>query len=243
MISKVTRDKITDTVRTVLVYVFVIGGLGGGGYWLWRNPIYNPAGPQVQAAKSQIEVRFKDAVVKGRKQGTPYWTVYAKTVESERQSSKVFFKDKPNGEFYNLKDWSKNSENNSPQNVVTGPGVNVTNPAGNTPTSTPATPTAERLRTFIWNADEAEYDQETEDLTLRKNVSIVTDDKDTIKTDELLWKNSEEKAVSNKRTTITGKDGKPVIYADRLEADVKLDILNLKGNVEIITELTEDQQL
>jgi LPS export ABC transporter protein LptC len=219
------KERIKDLIKLTIVYTMVIGSVGAVAYWLWKNPIYNPAGPQIQEAKSQIEVRFRNAIVKGRKNGTPYWTVYCKNVESARESSKVFFKEKPNGEFYNIKDWSKETES-SP---------NMVNPS--------PSPSAERLRTFKWDSDEAEYDTETEDLTLKKNVVVVTDEKDTIKTDELQWKNADQKAVSHKRSNIVAHKGYPIINADNLEADVKSDILNLKGNVEIITELTEDQKL
>jgi lipopolysaccharide export system protein LptC len=219
------KDRIFDIIRLVLTYTVVIGSVAGVSFWLWRNPIYNPAGPRIQEAKSQIEVRFRNAVVKGRKNGTPYWTVFCKNVESARESSKVFFRDKPYGEFYNIKDWSKETGNNM------------------IPVNPSPSPPQERLRTFNWDSDEAEYDTETEDLTLRKNVKVVTDDKDIIKTDELQWKNSQQKAISNKRTTITGHEGHPIIKADSLEAETKMDVLNLKGNVEIITELTEDQKL
>lgn len=224
------KENIKNYIRVTLTYIAVIGCVGGVIYWLWRNPIYNPVGPQAQTIQSDIEVRFKDATLRGRRGGIPYWTVNSKLVESERNSPMVYFKDKPNGEFYNLKDWSKNSptaENNN----------NLQNKLNNTSNKD------ERLRTFTWNADLAEYNTDTEDLLLKKNVSIITDDKDSIKTDELRWNNFEQKAKSGTRTTIVGHKGYPIVKADNIEGDVKMDILNLKGHVDIETVLDEEQEL
>ena len=224
------KEKIKTFLRTALTYFGVVVLVGGVVYWLWKNPIYNPVGPQAQTVKSDIEVRFKNATVRGRRGGIPYWTVYSKVVESERNSSMVYFKEKPNGEFYNLKDWSKNSPSTDINN----------NLQNNQPTQKNID---DRLRTFVWNADVAEFNTETEDLVLKNNVNITTDDKDSMKTDELKWSNFSQKAVSNKRSVITGSKGYPIVKSDNLEGDVKLDILNLKGNVEIETQLDEDQEL
>ncbi|MFN8577011.1 MAG: LPS export ABC transporter periplasmic protein LptC [Candidatus Sericytochromatia bacterium] len=225
------KERIKHFLRLTITYIAIIGCVGGVAYWLWKNPIYNPVGPQAQTVQSDIEVRFIDATLRGRKGGIPYWTVHSKLVESERNSPMVYFKNKPNGEFYNLKDWSKNSpsqEENKPglQNQINNP-------------SKPD----DRLRTFTWNADLAEYNTDTEDLHLKDNVNIVTDDKDTIKTNELRWNNYDQKAKSNTRTTITGHKGYPIVKADNIEGDVKMDVLNLKGHVDIETVLDEDQKL
>lgn len=219
-------------LKTASTYFLVVICVGGVVYWLWKNPIYNPVGPQAQTIQSDIEVRFRDATVRGRRAGIPYWTVYSKVVESERNSPMVYFKEKPNGEFYNLKDWAKNTPSTE-QNNLQNPQVN--------PSNQPKPD--DRLRTFTWNADLAKYNTETEDLILEKNVNIITDDKDSIKTDELKWNNFSQKATSNKRSVITGAKGYPIVKADNIEGDVKMDILNLKGHVEIETQLDQDQEL
>jgi hypothetical protein len=229
----INKDKYLKILKVSLIYTLSLCGIASVTYWLWQHPIYNPAGPQIQEAKSQIEVRFRDAIVKGRKNGTPYWTVFSKNVEVERDTPWVFFKDKPHGEFYNLKDWSKSEQNPENTNNIQ-PNLN--------PSPSPDSKN-ERLRTFIWNADKAEYNTDTEDLNLKQNVNIITDDKDSIKTEEMHWNNSKQKATSDKRTVIVAHKGHPVIHADSVEGDVKLDILNLKGHVEITTELTDEQQL
>lgn len=227
------KINIKHIIRITLSYIVVIGCVGGVIYWLWKNPIYNPVGPQVQNVQSDIEVRFRDATLRGRRGGIPYWTVNSKLVESERNSPMVVFKDKPNGEFYNLKDWSNNA------NVAESTSQSQTNQTNINNNSKPD----ERLRTFTWTADLAEYNTDTEDLVLKNNVSILTDDKDSIKTNELNWNNFEQKAKSNTRTTIIGYKGHPVVKADNIEGDVKMDVLNLKGNVEIETILDEEQEL
>ncbi len=232
------KQQLKDYFKVFSGYLTVIVLVGGTGYWIWKNPIYNPAGPQSQDVKSDIEVRFLDAVVKGRRNGTAHWTAYSKIVESERNSSRVFFKDKPHGEFYNIKDWSKADSNNEKTNPSPFPsGI----PAPISPQ--PINNQPDRLRTFTWDADTAEYNTETDDLILKKNVNIVTDDKDKIKTDELNWNNFSQKATSNTRTKITSAKGYPTVDADHVEGDVKLDLLNLKGHVEITTVLTDDQEL
>lgn len=236
------KEKIKDFLKAFFTYLSVIAIVGGIGYWVWKNPIYNPVGPQSQEVRSDIEVRFIDAVVKGRKDGTPHWTVYSKVVESERNSPMVYFRNKPNGEFYNLKDWTKqiDTDEKAPKTTVQNTFFAAPPAPGTSPTPSP---NEQKYRAFTWNADQAEYNTETEDLVLKNHVDIITDDKDKIKTDELRWNNNSKKAISDKRTNITASKGYPIIDADHVEGDVKLDVLDLKGHVEINTELSEDQQL
>lgn len=219
------REIVKGFIKSFIGYSIVISFTGFLIWWLWTNPIYNPAGPMVKYPVSSVEVKFTNTTVKGRKNGVPYWTVVSKIVESERNSPVIYFKNSPHGEFYNLKDWAKSgslSNSNNPNNT------SVSN---------------ERLRTFVWDGEFAEYNTETEDLILKNNIKIVTDDKDIITTHELHWSGSEEKVRSPKRTKILSHKGYPVVSADTLEGDAKMDILHLKGNVDIETELSEEQQL
>lgn len=215
-------DRIKAFLKVIFTYGLVVGLFAFGIFWLFKNPIYNPIGPQMQPPVSQIDVKFKDVVVRGRKNGIAYWSLKAKTVESERGTSRVFFKDNPTGEFYNLKDWSKNIENDNDS-------ANSTK--------------KDRNRTFTWKAESAECNIDTEDLILKNKVRVKTDDNDTVETDELIWLNTQEKVISNKRTKILASKGSPEIKADHVEGNVKLDLLALKGNVEITTDITEEQQL
>ncbi|MFN8671839.1 MAG: LPS export ABC transporter periplasmic protein LptC [Candidatus Sericytochromatia bacterium] len=193
-------------------------------FWLWKNPVYNPVGPRVQSMSSQVDVKFKDVIVRGRKNGIPYWTVKSKVVESEKGTNRIFFKDKPSGQFYNLKDWSKSDNNNTTESDL-----------NKSPT--------DRSRTFDWNSETAEYNMDNENLLLKNKVKILTDDKDKVETDELIWFHREEKVISNKRSKIISAKGTPEIKADKIEGNVKLDLLKLKGNVEITTDITEEQQM
>lgn len=216
-------NKFTSVLKLVFIYGFFIFLIGGVSYWIWKNPIYNPAGAQVQKPVSDIEVRFSEVIVKGRKEGVPHWTLYCKNVDVERNSPFVFFKDRPKGEFYNLKDWSK-KENTNPgeQNNDLYSG---------------------KLRSFKWEAERAEYNTDNEDLTLFKDVLMTTDEQDKIETQELYWNSLEEKASTPIRTKITAGKGFPLVETDKLNADIRFDILELKGNVEITTELSEEQEL
>jgi len=212
-------DIIKGFIKSIFIYGFFLLSIVGICFWLWKNPIYNPVGPRVQTPTSQIDIKFKDVIVKGRKDGVPHWILRSKNVESERGTSRVFFKDKPEGDFYNLKDWSK------------------------TDSQIETKESKDRSRSFSWKSESAECNMDTNDLTLRDKVKILTDDKDKIDSDEIVWLNQQEKVFSNKRTKIVSAKGSPEIKADKLEGDVKLDLLKLKGNVEISTELNEEQQL
>jgi lipopolysaccharide export system protein LptA len=223
-------DKLKRLLQTIIIYTSIVCFVGGISYWLWKNPIYNPAGPQAQTVESKVEVRFKDSIVRGRKKGIPYWTVYANVVESERNSSKIIFKNKPKGSFYNLKDWSKDGFDK----------VEMTN---NDLNSSSETNKETKLRTFYWEAKIAEYDTETEDLVLKDKVVMNTDENDILKTDELHWNNFLQKATTNKRTEIIASKGSPHIFSDKVQADMSSDMIDLSGNVDITTDLTEEQQL
>lgn len=214
-------ERIKNFFKILFTYGLIVALFAVGIFWLFKNPIYNPIGPQMQPPVSQIDLKFKDVMVRGRKNGIAYWSLNAKTVESERGTSRVFFKDNPTGEFYNLKDWSKKLETDNTAN----------------------SPQKERNRTFTWSSESAECNIDTEDLVLKNKVRIKTDDNDTVETDELIWLNTQEKVISDKRTKILSSKGSPEINADHLEGNVKLDFLDLKGHVEIITDITEEQQL
>lgn len=220
-------DRLKRLLKILIMYTSIISFIGGVSYWLWKNPIYNPAGPQAQTIESNIEVKFKNSIVRGRKKGIPYWTVYCDEVESERNSSRILFKNNPKGSFYNLKDWSKEGFDKSDSNI-------------DNPTSEVQ---QNRLRKFNWTSKLAEYDTETENLILRDKIVMSTDDNDILKTDELHWNNFLQKALTKKRTEIIASKGSPHILADNVEADMTSDIIDLNGNVDITTDLTEEQQL
>lgn len=221
-------DRLKRLLQTLIIYTSIVCFVGGISYWLWKNPIYNPAGPQAQTVESKVEVRFKESILRGRKKGIPYWTVYADVVESERNSSKIVFKNTPKGSFYNLKDWSKDGFDKVEMNNNTDSSNLEKN---------------QKLRTFYWSAKIAEYDTETEDLVLKDKVVMNTDENDILKTDELLWNNFLQKAITKKRTEIIASKGSPHIFADNVQADMTSDMIDLSGNVDITTDLTEEQQL
>jgi LPS export ABC transporter protein LptC len=213
------KDYLKLIIKNFLIYSISFLIIGSLVYWLWKNPIYNPVGPRIQTFQSNIEVRFKNAEVRGRKNGIPYWIAKSKLVESEKNSSIIYFKNNPEGIFFNLKDWNKSDFKD---------GIVQEN---------------EELRQFSWKGKEAHYNTDTEDFSLIENVKIITDKKDIIETDELIWDNYEKTATSNKRTKITHHKGYPIISSNSVKANTKNDVIDFKGNVELITELSNDEQL
>lgn len=213
--------KFPKLYRPWQLYILILMGLIVLGYWFIKSKPYNPAGVTPPVKKdAQVELRFKKVEIRGRKEGRAYWIIQSNEVDVSKPDQRfVYFKKKNRGSFYNLKDWSKpmDSTGSPTKDEETGDG-------------TPP----ERLRTFTWKADYAEYDTSEENLTLRNNVRIVTDDKDIITTDVLRWLNKEEKVYCDSKTKIVDHKGTPVIVADKVIGDVKLDVLDLKGNVLII---------
>ena len=83
---------------------FVLGGL-----W-WLSP-KNPVAVELPTRPDeQIGLRFYGVELRGRKQGTPFFTIFADEVEVSRDQRYIEFKQgskapktKPHGEFFNLK--------------------------------------------------------------------------------------------------------------------------------------------
>lgn len=213
------NNYLKSIIKSISLYLFSSFIVGILIYWFWKNPIYNPVGPKIQNFQSNIEVRFKNTEVRGRKKGIPYWIAKSKLVESEKNSPIIYFKKNPEGIFFNLRDWEKSDFKDG---VV---GEN------------------EQLRQFNWKGKEAEYNTDTEDFSLKGQVEIITEKKDKIETEEIIWDNYEKTAVSNKKTKITSYKGYPIIISNSIKADTKNDIIDFKGNVELITKLSSDEQL
>jgi len=205
--------KFPKLYRPWQLYILLLLCLLGLGYWFIQSKPYNPASVKLPVKKdANVELRLKKVEIRGRKEGKAYWIIQSDEVDVGKPEQRyVYLKKNPRGSFYNLKDWSKPKDGTEEENAP-----------------------PERLRTFTWKSDYAEYDTEQENLTLRNHVKIVTDDKDTITTDILRWVSKEEKIYCDSKTKIVGHKGTPVIVADSVMGDVKLDVLNLKGNVMII---------
>ena len=205
---KFPKIKFPNLYRPWQLYVLLSLGLCVLGYWFFKTNPYNPASiAPPKKSESNIEVSLKKVKIIGRKDGIPFFTIVSDKVDISKPDQRfIYFREKPGGSFYNLKNWDKPITDEPP----------------------------DRYRTFTWKAGYAEFDNVAENLTLRDKIKIVTDDKDVLTTDILRWVNNEDKIYCDSKTKIVGHKGTPIIIADQLTGDIKLDVLNLKGNVSIV---------
>lgn len=197
-------------LMTVLAMVY-------GFWWLRAN---NPVGVQMaEKPDEQIGLRFYDVELRGRKEGTPFFTIMADEVEVSRDQRYVTFlkKDnKPRGEFYNLKDWEREILPEAPPD-----------------------PEATR-RSARWTASRAEYDTRMQDLKMTEGVEIVTDLEDVILTDEMIWRKQDETLSSSTRTKVRTHK-KTYLESDQLKFETRDKALFLEGRVFIEMKLGKDQ--
>lgn len=188
-------------------------GMGYGFWWLRAN---NPVGVQLaEKPDEQIGLRFYDVELRGRKDGTPFFTILADEVEVSRDQRYVSFlkKDnKPRGEFYNLKDWESETSDD---------------------------PDAPR-RSARWTADQAEYDSRMQNLKMTDEVKIVTDLEDVILTDEMIWTKQDETLSSSTRSKVRTHK-KTYLESDQLKFETRDKTLFLEGRVFIEMKLGKEQ--
>jgi lipopolysaccharide export system protein LptA len=223
---KVSRGTKIKSALTSLLSIGVLVGLGAMIWGLFKMNPTNPAGvdPPKQP-DSQIGLRFQEVELRGRKDGTPFFTIFADEVDVSRDSRYVNFtegKKKPHGEFFNMKDWE----------------VDIDPEAAKAAESL----TEPRRRTITWEAKRAEYDTQKESLRMQEDVLIVTDTKDTIKTDEMIWDRGTQTLESNTRSHIRTHKGTR-IDSNKLQAKTQDKELLLEGQVYIEMPLGKDQTL
>lgn len=191
------------------------------GFGFWKLSPSNPAAIEPpQRPDEQIELRFFDVELRGRKQGTPFFTILADEAEVSRDQRFVTFlkkKQKPHGEFFNLKDWEKEE--------------------GDQPSEGPP-----KRRALRWEADQASYDFTMQKLTMQKDVRIVTDLDDLILTDEMIWSKQKETLESSTRSKITTHHDS-YMESDKLKVETKDKTLYLDGKVFIEMKLGKDQRI
>lgn len=212
--------KLYKPMFSLLVFSMVCGML----YWLYQNKAHNPAAPEhKEKPDKDIGLRFTNVELRGREEGSPFFTIWSEEVEVSRSKGKqdgrmVYFRKNPHGEFYNLKDWEKSEKEREE--------------SGELPLK----------RSLIWKSDYAEYDRHEERLLMKKHVEIITDKNDNLKTDEVLWDKKSERLTSSTRSVVlTHKN--TYMEANQLEAKTKLKELYLEGNVYIETDVKSDQSL
>ena len=196
---------------TVLSLLAIVGmGLG-----FWKLRPSNPVAPEPKPVPDQsISLRFEKVELRGRKQGTPFFTILAEKVEVTKDNRYVNFlkgNGKPHGEFYNLKDWEED-------------------PTGAEP----------KRRAITWESNEASYDTIEKNLVMRGEVRIKTDAGDTIETEEMIWSQSQETLISNTRTKIhTHQD--TYLNSNKVKVETRSKSLFLEGQVFIDMKIGEDR--
>lgn len=189
--------------------------VGWVGWYFWSRRAHNPvAVAQPPKPDQEIELRFHDVELRGRKNGVGHWTIHAKNVDVSRDQRYAYLKDHPEGTFYNIKDWNP-SQSDAPA----------------------------KSRSFDWSGKEAEYDSITNNLQIKGNVVIRTDAKEELKSERVNFFSDADKVEVPGKVTIVGDKGKPKIAADKLDADLKLEVLSLQGHVKIDTVVGENQQI
>jgi LPS export ABC transporter protein LptC len=199
------------------IYLLAIAVVGGTVYFTRAQREAGVADPVLPASvqlQQNIEIQFSDVIMQGRQKGVQRWTITSPKVALSKDSRFTYFEPKPKGEFYNLKDW------NQPEGA----------------------PPSDKNRSLTWTADKAQFDSFTEDLMIEGNAVIVTDTKDTIRTEKVEYK-SRAKAVSMpkpvKIETTTGTK----IKADSLEANTDAEVFELKGHVDLVTSVNDEEKL
>ncbi len=206
--------------RPWMIPVAIIAVVGLSGYGLWRMSARNPAAVEPpQQVQDQVELRFYDVVMRGRKQGTPFFVIFADEVEVTRDDRYVNFLEganKPHGEFFNMKNWEKDL----------GDGDIDEN----------------KRRRIVWEARKATYDRNQEDLRMEEDVKIITDTRDIVLTDDMLWKKSDESLSSTTRSKVRTSKG-TYMTADTMDVKTRDKEMYLEGRVYIEMPIKEEQQI
>lgn len=195
-----------------LVSLLAIGGMI---YGFWKLNASNPAAIQPKTkGDDSISLRFEGVELRGRKQGTPFFTIQAEKVVVSKNNDEVTFlkgKTKPHGEFYNLKDWEEDASGALP-----------------------------KRRAVTWEADKAVFNTVDQNLSMLGGVKIKTDAGDTILTEEMLWNRNEQTLVSHTRTKVhTHQD--TYLESNRLKVETNTKALTLEGQVSIDMKLNQEK--
>lgn len=213
----------------------------------WQRGLRNPVSPQaVTPSNPRIELRLLDVELRGRKAGSKTWAIWAREVEVSRDQNSVYLKGKPHGTFYNIKDWSrKESPAPLPPAVLPAPaGTGFAIPPP--PVAPRPTASPERLHTIKWRAQIGEYTFAhpgiTEQLVLRGDVAIESDERDTVSTREVQWLPEENRLICPTRTRLRAHEG-TVIEADRAVTNTQLEVLELYGKIDFTVPVKRHQEL
>lgn len=190
------------------IYAVLVLVLVFGSWHLARLPkVQNSMLPQAMVKmEPHVELQFQDVTMQGRDKGTVRWRITAPEVTASQNQQYIYFEQGPRGSFYNLKDWDP--KNGAPP----------------------------RNKSMDWTANKAEYDSLMDEMTITGTASFVTEDKDHLTSDEVVYRARLHQVVMNKPVVLKTHDD-IVLHAEEASADTQLESVNLSGNVELISPL------
>lgn len=205
-------------MRAWPIYLITIGVIGATMYFVRHRAssgIAETILPPSVTLEQNIEIQFQDVVMQGRQKGVQRWVITSPKVSLSRDGRYTYFEPKPAGSFLNLKDW--NAKEGEPDRNA-------------------------RTRSLVWKADKAQFDSFTEDLEITGKAVITTDTKDVIKTERVEYKSRQKQVFMPKHVDITMKDG-TTISADELRANSEAEVMELKGRVDLLTNVNDEEKL
>lgn len=211
------RQRIVPDSRSLL-WLLLIGILiDTSAYFFFRLKPENPAAVKPPKPNAKIEFRFSKVEVRGSKEGTPFWRIWADEMESSRDQKTIYFKKNPHGEFFNMKNWEKKFDDDIDEKE-------------------------EKKRRLTWKAQYAEYDLQQEKLLMKKKVQVLTDAQDIVKTDHLIWDKATETLESKTRSYVTTSK-KNYIEANKILIKTQDKEMYLEGQVFINMKINDKQRI
>ena len=199
------------------IYLLAIAVVGGGVYYTRQQRaagVADPFLPPSVQLQQNIEIQFSDVVMQGRQKGVQRWAITSPKVALSKDGRFTYFEPDPKGEFYHLKDW------NQPEGA----------------------PPSDKNRSMTWTANKAQFDSFTEDLVIEGKAVITTDTKDTIHTDKVEYKSRAKLVNMPKPVKIETAQGTKVT-ADSMEANTDAEVFELKGHVDFVTSVNDEEKL
>ncbi|MBI6545230.1 MAG: hypothetical protein HY692_00460 [Cyanobacteria bacterium NC_groundwater_1444_Ag_S-0.65um_54_12] len=200
---------------TWLISALLLTVVIGGTWYLRRRDLpRNPILPDIAVKMDPyLELQFGDVVVRGRDKGTARWEIKATEMTVSQNQRIVYFKNKPEGKFLNLKDW-----NDKPPEQL-------------------------RNRTVEWQADSAQYDNEFAELRIAGHARFKTDEQDLMTTDQVVYRKRDHLVIIPTPVKLVSQGKKLVLKADQATADTQLEVLELSGHAQIDSAITSEGKL
>lgn len=204
----------TNLKRAWPVYLTLVAVLVGGQWWLSRqDPVQSPILP---AAAVNMEPHIELQFKGVQMQGREKGTVRWAITADEVSSSQ-------NQQFVYFDKKPRGTFFNL-KNWEQTPGATASN------------------RKVDWVADKAEYDSLSEAMTIKGNAVFTTDEQDVIKTDEVFYSARLKEVRMPKPVELVSHRG-TTIKANQATADIEIEAVDLKGNVELTSPLNSQEGL